>query len=756
VRGRAATWPEWGRIARRRAAAWPEGFSDFSRTARERIAAWAKAEVAPGRLMPWLPVTFGVGVAIYFTAEREPACWAAVLLAVASTAAAVLCYRRPIMFGLALGIAAGAIGFATATVKSALVAHPILRNSVSNISVTGFVEQQEERERTDRIVVRVQTIEGDRLDTKPDRIRVSVRKGMAPPVGAFVSFKARLNPPLSQLRPGSYDFARDLYFQGIGAIGFATGAIKIDVPPTASSLWLSYASLIAGIRDAVDRRIRASAEGDNGSIASALITGRRDAISTPVNDAMYISSLAHVLSISGYHMAVVAGVVFFIVRAGLALVPGFALRHPIKKWAAIAALLATTFYLLLSGAEVATQRSFYMTAIVLLGVLVDRATVTFRTLAVSALAVLLLAPEAVVHPSFQMSFAATLALVAGYQHGLPGLSHKAEGIAGRVALWGVRETAGLIFASLLAGTATMPYAAFHFHRLAPYGVLANLLAMPIVSAWVMPAGMLALVAMPFGFDGPLWRLMGAGLDWMIMVAVWVASLPGAVGRIPAFGTGALLVCTAGLLTLCLLRTPLRWIGAALIAVACVMIACTRQPDVLVAPGGDAVAARGPDGNLAIKKLTGDPFAVREWLAADADARLPGDAKLAEGFACDEAGCVAKLPNGTLLAVAQSAEAFGDDCERAAVIIALRQAPPGCAAIVLARTSWREGGALSLYRSGQGWRTVASRPAGVDRPWASAAMLEPRSKPPKLNQPALPDATPRSEDLEDDDSPITSD
>ena len=249
--------------------------------------------------MPWLPVAFGVGVAIYFTAEREPACWASVLLALASTAAAVLCYRRPIMFGLALGIAAGAIGFATATVKSALVAHPILRNSVSNIAVTGFVEQQEERERTDRIVVRVHTIDGDRLDLKPDRIRVSVRKGMAPPVGAFVSLKARLNPPLSQLRPGSYDFARDLYFQGIGAIGFATGAIKIDVPPTASSLWLTYASLIAGIRDAVDRRIRASAEGDNGSIASALITGRRDAISTPVNDAMYISSLAHVLSISG-------------------------------------------------------------------------------------------------------------------------------------------------------------------------------------------------------------------------------------------------------------------------------------------------------------------------------------------------------------------------------------------------------------------------------------------------------------------------
>jgi len=751
VRGRAATWPEWGRTARRRAASWPDGLSDFSRTAGEQVARWARAEVAPGRLMPWLPVAFGFGIALYFSAEREPAWWAAVVLALASTVTALLCRQRPIAFVLALGVAAAAIGFSTATVKSVLVSHPILRTTVMSVSITGFVEQQEERDRTDRIVVRVQTIDGDRLDIKPERVRVSVRKGMAPDVGAFVSMKARLNPPLARLRPGSYDFARDLYFQGIGAIGFATGAITVEAPPAPSGLWLRYASVIAGIRDAVDRRIRASAAGDNGSIASALITGRRDAITTPVNDAMYISSLAHVLSISGYHMAVVAGVVFFVVRAGLALIPGFALRHPIKKWAAIAALFATTFYLLLSGAEVATQRSFYMTAIVLLGVLVDRATLTFRTLAVSALAVLLLAPEAVVHPSFQMSFAATLALIAGYQHGLPGLKAKADGsIAARIAHWGVREIASLLFASLLAGLATTPYAAFHFHRLAPYGVIANLLAMPIVSAWVMPAGMLALVAMPFGFDAPLWHLMGLGLDWMIMVAMWVASLPGSVGRIAAFGTGTLLVCTAGLLITCLLRTPLRWAGVALILASCVMIALTPKPDILIGGDGEAVAVRGPDGTLAIKKIGSDPFAVREWLAGDADARLATDTTLADGFACDPAGCVAKLPNRSLVAIAQTAEAFADDCRRAALIIALRQPPADCAAFVLTRPSWREGGALALYRRPQGFEIVAARPAGLDRPWAlaPAAAGERRSKP--IGAPTLPDATPRPEDFEDDD------
>ena len=282
-----------------------------------------------------------------------------------------------------------------------------------------------------------------------------------------------------------------------------------------------------GLRDAIDARIRTVLEGDRRAIATALLTGRRDAISAPVNDAMFISGLGHVLSISGYHMAVVAGVVFFAVRALLALIPALTVTFAIKKWSAVAALFAAAFYLLLSGAEVATQRSFFMTAVVLIAVMVDRRAVTFRTLAVAAMIVLAIAPEALVHPSFQMSFAATLGLVALVQIGMPNLFAAPDHSAtARVALWGGREFAMLLLASLVAGLATTPYAAFHFHRIAPYGVLANLAAMPVVSALVMPAGLLGLVAMPFGFDGFFWWLMGIGIDWMIAVAQWVAALAG--------------------------------------------------------------------------------------------------------------------------------------------------------------------------------------------------------------------------------------
>ncbi|MFL6972368.1 MAG: ComEC/Rec2 family competence protein [Xanthobacteraceae bacterium] len=713
--GRAETFDA---ARRRRESLWPVRVPRSVRDIAAHIEEWAKAEVAPGRLMPWLPIAFGAGILVYFSAEREPVLVAALALLALLILATFLARGRPLAFPCLLATTAMAAGFAAATGKSASVAHAVLRAPAFDISITGWIEVREERPRSDRIVVKVQTIEGRRLAELPERVRLSAAKGAAPPVGSFVAIKARLDPPLEPLRPGGYDFARDLYFQGIGATGFAQGAVKPADPPAPPSAWLRYAAFIDGLRNAIDARIRANVAGDAGAIASALITGKRDAISPAVNDAMYISSLAHVLSISGYHMAVVAGVVFFVVRGLLALAPALALRRPIKKWAAAAALAAAAFYLLLSGAEVATRRAFIMTAIVLVGVMVDRPALTLRNLALAALGVLLLAPEAVVHPSFQMSFAATLALVAVYERGLPWMIAGADTPLGaRIALWGGREILALILASLVAGLATTLYASYHFHRLAPYGTLANLLAMPMISLVAMPSGLLALVALPFGFDGPLWRLMGVGIDWMIAVALWVASLPGAVGRIPAFGSGALLVGTAGLVLLCLLRTPLRWCGAGVLAIAILWALNPVRPDVLVADGGHAFAVRTSDGRLTILKTGNNAFAVREWLAADGDARLPNDPTLAAGFTCDPVGCIARMPDGSLASVALGAEAFEEDCARTAIVLSARSAPPFCRATIVDRTVWRAAGAVALTRIGKAFAMQAARPATESRPWA---------------------------------------
>ncbi|MGI8527709.1 MAG: ComEC/Rec2 family competence protein [Pseudolabrys sp.] len=745
-RARAKAWAADINAARRRAGfLFPDGFAARLQQFREILGRWAVAEVAPGRLVPWLPVAFGAGIIIYFTAGHEPQWWATLSLALGGGAIAILSRRSALGFPLALALGLIAAGFATATVKTALIAHPVLTFPAAGVTVSGFVETREEREKSDRIVVRVHHLEGGRMPAAPERVRLAVRKGTAPAVGDFVELNARLTPPLSPLRPGGYDFARDMFFQRIGASGYALGAIKHVTPPVAPGIRLRYAAFVDNIREVIDKRIRTVVPGDRGAIASALITGKRDAITLPVNDAMYVSSLAHVLSISGYHMAVVAGIVFFFIRAGLALIPSLVGRRPIKKYAAAGAFVAAALYLLLSGAEVATQRSFIMIGIVLIGVMLDRPALTFRTLTVAAFGVLLLAPEAVVHPSFQMSFAATLALIAGYQLGLRWHANADSSLGARVALWGGREVAGLILASLVAGLATTPYAAFHFHRLAPYGVLANLLAMPVVSGWVMPMGILGVIALPFGFDAPFWQLMSYGLDWMIVVALWVANLPGAVGRIAAFGTGPLLLGTGALIVLCLLRTPLRWSGAVIGALACLWAVSTPKPDILVSAEGQAAAVRKADGRLAVLSSGRDTFAIKEWLAADGDARTVKDQTLHDGVACDPTGCIGKFADGRLVSMVLGVEAFEEDCARAAVVVSARTAPGGCAALLVDRDVWRSNGAIALHRLSEGFALTAARPASEERPWSKMPrVIQP---PQSLVRPTPRDATPRNEDID---------
>jgi competence protein ComEC len=750
-RARAKVWGPTADTTRRPAGLLlPDGIVDAAGSLRGLPSEWIAAEVAPGRLMPWLPVAFGFGIVAYFSADREPAWWAATALAMAGLAITALARHRPIGFPIVLGLTAIAAGFATATLQTVRIAHPILRSPASGALVSGFVEVREERERSDRIVVRVQAIESSPAAPTPERVRVAVRKGSAPAVGSFVEFKARLSPPMQSLRPDGYDFARDMYFQRIGASGYALGAIKAKAPPVQGGFWLSYATIVDDIREAIDKRIRSVIAGDNGAIASALLTGKRDAISTPVNDAMYVSSLAHVLSISGYHMAVVSGIAFFFIRAALALFPVLASRFPIKKWAALGAFVAAAFYLLLSGAEVATQRSFIMIAIVLIGVMLDRPTLTFRTLAVAAIGVLIFAPQAVIHPSFQMSFAATLALVAAYQYGLPWRAGKDSSLGTRVALWGAREVFGLLLASLVAGFATTPYAAYHFHRLAPYGAVANLLAMPVVSALVMPMGILGLLAMPFGFDAPFWRLMSAGIDWMNGVALWVTSLPGAVGRLHAFGTGPLLAGTAGILLVCLLRTPLRWSGAVLVAGGSLWAVVSPQPDVLISGDGQSAAFRGTDGRLAILHNGRDTFAVKEWLAADADARAPKDSSLANGVRCDAVGCIGTLSDGRLISLVIGIEAVAEDCTRAAIIVSAREVPASdCAAMVVDRQTSREHGAVALRKIGDHFQPALARPPGSERPWTANPTRASESAQAAAPAGAL-DAMPREDDLSGDD------
>jgi competence protein ComEC len=306
-----------------------------------------------------------------------------------------------------------------------------------------------------------------------------------------------------------------------------------------------------------------------------------------------------------------------------------------------------------------------------------------------------------------------------------------------------------LLASLVVGFATTPYAAFHFHRIAPYGVLANLAAMPVVSALVMPAGMLGLLAMPFGFDGFFWWLMGLGIGWMILAAGWVAHLPAAIGHMAAFGMGPLIAGSLGLILMGLLR----WSGAVVLVFSVVWAVVVTQPDIMVSGDGRNIAVRGRDGRLHLMRTAKDAFLVKEWLAADADPRSADDPSLADGVSCDDAGCVVPAADGAMVAQTLRPDALTDDCIRAVPIVAVRAAPGDCAAAVIDQSRLRRQGGLTLRRRGSDFVIEAVKPKGLDRPWSPASPDEGENEMTLTAKPAVrrsQDATPSETDLQADD------
>jgi competence protein ComEC len=259
--------------------------------------------------------------------------------------------------------------------------------------------------------------------------------------------------------------------------------------------------------------------------------------------------------------------------------------------------------------------------------------------------------------------------------------------------------------------------------------------------------------MPFGFDGVFWRIMGAGIDWMIVVTQWVANLPGAIGRMAAFGIGPLIAASIGIILLGLLRTPLRWCGAAALALAIIWALMVPQPDILISGDGHNVGVRGRDGQLHLMRSGKDAFLLKEWLAADADPRLATDASLAEGVSCDETGCVTQLAGGGLVALALRPDALGDDCERAALLVTARQAPPACPSPVIDLDRLRRQGAVALRRTRAGFVADAVRPTGFDRPWSPAVAGDTEAETSLVPRPAVPraiDATPAEADQQAED------
>ncbi|MEO0427325.1 MAG: ComEC/Rec2 family competence protein [Pseudomonadota bacterium] len=701
----------------------------------------------------WLPVGLALGVWLYFALPQEPPGWTLWLPALPAALIVMPVVRRA-MLGRVVVLAAFSLslGFALALGAAMRAEGPRLQ-----VPVTGTVEGRviavdRAGSGAPRVLLERASLFGYRASRVPRRTRIALlgtEPGDAPRPGDWVHVYATLFPPSAPVEPGAFDFARRAYFKGLGATGFARSpAMAVPVgeiaglraepePGLADRLRLS----LARWRNRLSDGIRAALPGASGAFAAAIITGDRSGIREEDAEALRISSLAHLLAISGLHMGMLTGLVFTVLRAGMALLP-MALRWPVKKIAAGAALAVGLGYLALSGGTVATQRAFVMVAVALVAVMLDRPAITLRALALAAVIVLALDPAALFDAGFQMSFAATTALVAAYEtlrrrrlarrlaegaEGAGGEEVKQQGSGPVFRLF--RSLGGglwtglfaLVLTSVVAGAATAPFSGVHFNRVAPWGLIANLAAVPVMGAWIAPMAVLAGLAAPFGLAAPVLGLMGLGIDWVLMVAHWVAALPGADAGVPAAPGWLLGAVALGGVWAAVWRGPWRAFGLAL-AVFALMVAradVPPRPALILAEGGRLVGVLGPQGR-ALSRGVGQGFAAETWLRRDGErvaqeiaAARPGFAERGAGAALSASlgdGWEAVFLRGRWATVARLAEA----CRQATLVVAPTvEAPPegDCAFIGARRLSH---GAVAVWVEEGDLRIETSAPTGRRR------------------------------------------
>lgn len=646
---------------------------------------------------------------------------------------------------LAFGIAGA--GFWAAQWRTVDVAHIVLNNRIGPTTETGRIAGVETFPDSRRVTIDRARIAGLGPDRVPEKIRRRLR-GSQPDViaGGWIRARAILTPPPPPSAPGAFDFQRQSWFRGLGAVGFSLGAVQIIAPPrtaqsgeTALQDPLDVLTMaLARVRNAITLRVQTALGGTTGAIAAALMTGKRSAIPVPVMKAIRDSGLAHLLAISGLHIGLVAGILFIGVRAVLALVGPWALRYPIKKWAAVVAIVGALAYALIAGSTVPTQRAFLMVGLVLLAVMLDRRGLSIRLVAWAALVILIVQPESLLGPSFQMSFAAVTALIVCYEAISERRRYDVYGTS-PVPPW-LRKAglylAGVALTTLIAGLATAPFAVFHFNRFADYGLAANLLAVPVTALWVMPWAVMAFLLMPFGIETLALTPMGWGVDVIISVAETVAGWAGAVTLVPAVPMAALAAMVLGGLWLALWRQRWRFLGLTGLCAGVVLAVMAEPPDVLVDGQGRLLAVRAADGAIAVSTVRRARFERGIWLRrfGEEEARalwpktgISPDKRLT----CDKQGCLYRA-GGRTVALAFHEGALAEDCWAADVVIAMvpvRRRCPAPQGVIDRFDLWRDGAAAIWLDESGPIRIETVNGVRGTRPWV--VRPEPR---PKLNAP----------------------
>ncbi len=711
--------------------AWRAGALLWSRLGLVRVAdglrGWAEAE--RGRFALWLPVCMGAGTLDYFARTTEPAPWTgAALLAAALALTGVARWGRAgevLLRGAGLALVAAALGFAAAQFAT-WTAPAITPLPTAGVAVTGVVRLVESMPKGGPRLTLAEVRLGD-APPLPRRIRVRLRPDdtEVPEPGAVVTLRAMVRPPPPPAFPGAWDLQRDAYFSGLASYGYALGPVQVVAPAAGGG--------IGALRHDVDARIRAALPGTAGAIAATVLTGLPGAIPEADRAAFRDAGLAHLLAVAGLHVGVVMGLALCLVRFALACSEHASLHWPCKQIAVLAALAAGLFYLLLTGGHVPIIRSFAMACLVALGVLTGRRAVSLRGLALAAVVLLLISPEEVTGVSLQMSFSAVLALIAGYEALRPVLTRlRGEGGPGRRLLV---HAVMLAVTSLLAGTASLPFAAAHFGRIQLYYVLGNLVAVPITALWVMPAGLLSLPLMPLGLERLALRPMGWGIDAVLWIAHAVADLPGAALQVPHMPGWGLATLGFGLAWLGLWRSRARLLGVLPILTGLASAAWFVPPDLLVSANARLIGLRTGQGVFIEAARPVDSFTLDAWAQlwpGEPVAVLPHDGQ-AGGIACDAAACRIGGAAPVLLVRDPRAPV---DCRGIVLLVSpepLRRTCPEVTARVDRFTVWRDG-AQAIRLDARGPQILSDRAARGDRPW-----VPPLPVPHRQDAPAQPEA-----------------
>ncbi len=661
---------------------------------------WGRAALAVeaqrGHLFVWAPVALSAGIGGYFALPREPAVWLLALAGCGTAALALLTWRiAPRAAPFALAAALVLAGLALAGLRAHLVAGPVLGFRYYGPVEGRIVAIDRSASDAVRLTLDQVVLERTAPERTPRRVRVSLHGAQGwirPEPGLTVIMTANLAPPAGPVEPGGFDFRRLAWFRGLGAVGYTRTPVLALAPPGEGAAGLG----IHRLRMRISAAVQAALPGEAGAFAAAVTTGDRSGMGRDTLEALRGSNLSHLLAISGLHMGLLTGLVFGALRLAMAAVPALALHWPLKKIAACGALLAAGFYYLLSGGNVATERAMIMIAVMLAGVLLDRRAITLRAVAIAALLVLALRPETLAEPGFQMSFAATTALVAVFgalrAHPLPQLPR-----------W-MRPPLALLISSAVAGAATAPVAAAHFNRIADYGLIANLLSVPLMASVVMPGAVLAAALWPLGLAHWGLALMRPAIEWILGVAHRVSGMEGAVTPVVTPAPAVLPLMAAGMLLVILWQGRLRWAGLAPVAAALVLWWGTERPPVLISESGGLVGVLTPEGR-ALSKPRGEGFVALNWLENDGDGAAQARAADRPGAAgLIEIGGVRLLHVTGRGAAARAAEG----CLTAALVVTTQKVAAEGPCRMLDAASLRETGALAIWPEAGGLRLEGAR------------------------------------------------